>query len=31
MFAGRNGKKFQEMPRLEDWKRLNEIFVVLIN
>ena len=31
MFAARNGKKFQEMSSLENWERLNEIFVALTN
>ena len=31
IFAARNGKKLQEMSSLWNQKKLNEIFVVLIN
>ena len=31
MFAARNGKKFQKISILENQKKLNKIFVVLIN
>ena len=31
MFAARNGKKFQKISSLENQKKLNKIFVVLIN